>query len=305
MADDRHFHGRRRPAKPLSKSSTRQTSTPRSPALTNYSRRRRDWKTRQAKWSDRFFDVLRGPRLGTRWPRYWPTTFSSRSPSRVVNAGLWRRPRCRHREACEPWPRLWRTQRQPLLRSAGNASPLLACVTRTAIPGTAEFVAEQLILAEIDADNRIVAQIVIDPDDIDAAIEELDARYLAGEAAAHAHTWSVIAGLRRVQPARTSSRRRLGDRRPPASYPRSSPATMTADLRAMWDVTPNLNIQIEAVHRLRQFRRGRHPYGIMGPRTEGFDAEWRLDPTSDCRGRPNQPMRTLRRSRPRRRARPL
>ena len=31
-----------------------------------------------------------------------------------------------------------------------------------------------------------------DPDDIDAAFEELDARYLAGEAAAHAHTWSVI-----------------------------------------------------------------------------------------------------------------
>ena len=31
------------------------------------------------------------------------------------------------------------------------------------------------------------------PDDIDAAFEELDARYLAGEASAHAHTWSVIA----------------------------------------------------------------------------------------------------------------
>ena len=34
---------------------------------------------------------------------------------------------------------------------------------------------------------------IFDPDDIDAAFEELDARYLAGEAAAHAHTWSVIA----------------------------------------------------------------------------------------------------------------
>ncbi len=33
---------------------------------------------------------------------------------------------------------------------------------------------------------------MFDPDDIDAAFEELDARYLAGEAAAHAHTWSVI-----------------------------------------------------------------------------------------------------------------
>ena len=33
---------------------------------------------------------------------------------------------------------------------------------------------------------------MFDPDDIDAAFEELDARYLAGEAAAYAHTWSVI-----------------------------------------------------------------------------------------------------------------
>ena len=40
------------------------------------------------------------------------------------------------------------------------------------------------------------------PDDIDAAFEELDTRYLAGEAAAYAHTWSVVAGLCRVQPAR-------------------------------------------------------------------------------------------------------
>ena len=45
---------------------------------------------------------------------------------------------------------------------------------------------------EIDADDRIAARVAFDPDDIDAAFEELDARYLAGEAAAHAHTWSVI-----------------------------------------------------------------------------------------------------------------
>ena len=47
-------------------------------------------------------------------------------------------------------------------------------------------------IIEIDADMRIAATVVFDPDDIDAAFEELDARYLAGEAAAHAHTWSVI-----------------------------------------------------------------------------------------------------------------
>ena len=54
------------------------------------------------------------------------------------------------------------------------------------------FRIEFLSVVEIDADERIVARVAFDPDDIDAAFEELDARYLAGEAAAHAQTWSVI-----------------------------------------------------------------------------------------------------------------
>ena len=57
-----------------------------------------------------------------------------------------------------------------------------------------EFGVEMLGIVEIDADERIAAHVAFDLDDIDAAFEELDARYLAGEAAAHAHTWSVIAG---------------------------------------------------------------------------------------------------------------
>ena len=55
------------------------------------------------------------------------------------------------------------------------------------------FHTEVLRIVEIDADERIVAIVAFDLDDIDAAFAELDARYLAGEAAAHAHTWSVIA----------------------------------------------------------------------------------------------------------------
>ena len=50
-----------------------------------------------------------------------------------------------------------------------------------------------LSIVEIDADERIVAVVVFDPDEIDAAFAELDARYLAGEAArALAHMWSVV-----------------------------------------------------------------------------------------------------------------
>src|SRR6202034_1198481 len=58
-----------------------------------------------------------------------------------------------------------------------------------------DFYAEVLNVIEIDPENRIAAQVLFDPNDIDniaAAFEELDARYLAGEAAAHGQTWSVI-----------------------------------------------------------------------------------------------------------------
>ena len=67
-------------------------------------------------------------------------------------------------------------------------------------------------------DQRITASVMLDLDDIDAAFAELDARYLAGEAAAHAHTWSLIArGLCRVQPTRAArDDAGLGEHRPPA-----------------------------------------------------------------------------------------
>ena len=63
-------------------------------------------------------------------------------------------------------------------------------------------------------------------DELDAALEELDARYLAGEAAAHAHTWSVIT---RPTPRSTDTNfpddTGLGKHRPPASGYRSRPVT--------------------------------------------------------------------------------
>ena len=55
----------------------------------------------------------------------------------------------------------------------------------------AAFQTEVLNVIEIDAAERIGAGVGFDVDDIDAAFQELDARYLAGEAAAHSHTWSL------------------------------------------------------------------------------------------------------------------
>ena len=78
---------------------------------------------------------------------------------------------------------------------------------------------------------------MFDLDDIDAAFEELDARYLAGEAAAHAHTWSVIAGgLRRDQPTRTAATTpdwvNIDHRRETAI----APGDLIAYIRAAWDL---------------------------------------------------------------------
>ena len=92
---------------------------------------------------------------------------------------------------------------------------------------------------------------MFDLDDIDAAFEELDARYLAGEAAAHAHTWSVIAqayaALNRHEiPATTPDWVNIDHRRAIAF----APGDLTAYIRATWDLMPEARIYIEAVHRL-------------------------------------------------------
>ena len=49
---------------------------------------------------------------------------------------------------------------------------------------------------------------------------------------------------------------------------------MTAYLRTIWDLTPDLNIHIEAVHRLNNFGAVITHDG-HGTSREGFDAEWR------------------------------
>ena len=137
-----------------------------------------------------------------------------------------------------------------------------------------EVGAEWCGVAEIDADERIVAMVSFDFDDIDAAYEELDARYLAGEAAAHAYAWSFIT---RIYTA--FNRHEV----PPADlvtidHRRGTPfasSTMTASISAVWDPTPDFSIHIEAVHRLSSFG-AVVTHASTGTSPEGFDAEWRM-----------------------------
>ena len=144
---------------------------------------------------------------------------------------------------------------------------------RGAPPG--EVGAEWLGVAEIDSDERIVAWVSFDPDDIDAAFAELDARYLAGEAAPHAHTWSVIAriyaGFNRREPPATTSDSVFTDHRPLQNL---GAVDLVAAIRSMWDVASDLNVSIEAVHRLSELG-AVVTQTLKGTSQEGLDAEWR------------------------------
>lgn len=149
---------------------------------------------------------------------------------------------------------------------------------RTCISGEDQepgaFHIEFLNVIEIDADGRIVARIAFDADDVDAAFEELDARYLAGEAAAHSRTWS--AALRafdafngRQVPATTSDWVNIDHRRARAF----SPGDLVPYIHAAWELAPEAKIYVEAVHRLNDV--GAVVTEVLrGTSPEGFDAEW-------------------------------
>ncbi len=139
-----------------------------------------------------------------------------------------------------------------------------------------EVGAEWCGVAEIDAEERIVAMVSFDLDDIDAAYEELDARYLAGEAADHAHTWSVIAALyagfnRQELPATTPDWTYV-DHRSVVSIEASD---LPAFIRAGWDLTPEIGIYMEAIHRLSD-RGAVVTHTARGISQEQFAAEWRM-----------------------------
>ncbi|OBI40150.1 hypothetical protein A5707_10730 [Mycobacterium kyorinense] len=139
-----------------------------------------------------------------------------------------------------------------------------------------EFGAEALHVAEFDADDRLAALVVFDPDEFDAAITELDARYLAGDAAAHAHTWSAITAAyaavnRREVPATTQGFASIDHRRG-AAVP---PGGIIAYIQAAWDDLADSKIYIETVHRLNSFG-AVISHAAHGISQEGLDAEWRM-----------------------------
>ncbi len=141
--------------------------------------------------------------------------------------------------------------------------------------GAEAFHTELLGIAEIDADERIVARVGFDPDDLDAAFDELDARYLAGEAATYAHTWSMVTACyaslnRRELPPTTPDLIDVDHRRIAAM----APGDLIDFVRASWDQMPDISFRVESVHRLND-RGAVVTHALHGTSRDGFEAEWR------------------------------
>ena len=134
---------------------------------------------------------------------------------------------------------------------------------------------------------------------------ELDARYLAGEAAAHAHTWSVIAGAyaafnRHELPATTPDWVNVDHRRAIAF----APGDMTAYTPRQWDLTPRPQLLHRGCASAEQPRCGRHPR-VAWDLARGLRRRVARDLPLDGRRRPDQSLRGVRRGRPRHRAREI
>lgn len=139
-----------------------------------------------------------------------------------------------------------------------------------------EFDIEMLGIAETDADGRISSHVFFDPDDVDAAFAELENRYLAGEAAAYAHTWSVTSRAnakfnRHELPATTPDPVYIDHR----SLVSIEGVDLATSVGALWDLTSDASAYIEAVHQLSEC--GTVTTQVLKMTSqEGFDAELRL-----------------------------
>lgn len=136
------------------------------------------------------------------------------------------------------------------------------------------FCVEALEITEVNTNGLMTAKVEFEPDDLDAAIAELDARYLAGEAAPYSETWSVLsrgfAALNRHEIPPTSPDWINIDHRRGTAFARGE---QIAFIRASWQDTPDIRIDITAVHRLTESG-AIVASTTRGTSHEGFDAEW-------------------------------
>ncbi|SEB27060.1 Predicted ATPase [Mycobacterium sp. 283mftsu] len=141
--------------------------------------------------------------------------------------------------------------------------------------GPAAFCVETLEITEVDGDGLIVAKITFDLEDVDAATAELDARYVAGEGAAHAHSWSTVLraydALNRHELPDTTVDMVSIDNRLIASF---VPGGIKEYTVLAWEQVPDISFRIESVHQLADDG-AVITHALSGTSRDGFEAEWR------------------------------
>src|SRR5581483_5291010 len=162
-----------------------------------------------------------------------------------------------------------------VIATRGERLVLSRVRTTSSDDGPERFEAEVLGLTEIDAQMRIAAYVVFDPNDFDSATAELDARYLAGEAAPYAQTWSVImrayAAVNRLEAYPTTPSWVQIDHRVETAF---GAAELFTYLRAGRGADLQGHTYNEAVHRLGDLG-AVITYAVYGTSPEGFEAELR------------------------------
>ena len=174
----------------------------------------------------------------------------------------------------EEAPSSWQMEVEPIAIRGSRLSLTRECY-RDTDDADRPIAVELLNVMEVSTGDLMQDIVSFDSDDIDAAFEQLDAQYLAGEAAAHAHTWSVIGGMyaalnRRELPPTTPDWVNIDHRR----LITIDEIGLGAYLRASWELSPQSGIYIEAVHRLSNLG-AVVTHVVNGTSQEGFDAEWR------------------------------
>ena len=136
---------------------------------------------------------------------------------------------------------------------------------------------EMLILYGIDDRGRIALQVTFDVGDLAGAITELDVRYLDGEAAPFALTWSTVvdavAALNRHDLPAVTDDYIIVDHQ--LQHETVGTSGLAEYLRASWELTPDTYMYFETVHRLTNLG-AVVTLAVRGSSSEGFDALWRI-----------------------------
>ena len=202
--------------------------------------------------------------------------FSNDDRRRVVGAGV-RHGRDAEIASTRATADLWTTNVTPtVIATRGRKLVLTRLGFSGRDDGPEPFLTEVLSILEINDDERMVALVSFDLDDFDAAIAELDARYAAGEAAAHSETWlaiaEVYAALNRGEMPATAPDLVDIDHRSLAAI---GSGDLMAYLQAASEDAPRSGIYIETVHRLTDLG-AVTTHVAKATSREGFDAEWRI-----------------------------